>query len=302
VRIGIFSECYQPTLNGVVVSTNTFKDELEKMGHEIFIFAPRTNGFIDKDPDHVFRYPSTTLFGPNDYPIGFPILAPSIAKKAAQLNLDIIHAQHSLAMISHSALKIARHLNIPIVHTYHTLLTEYIHWKIGASIGKSYVKNKSTNFCNYCDQIITPSTPMKKIVESYGVKTPIEVIPTGIDLKEFQNPFSKEELFEKWQVPKDKKILLYLSRIASEKNLDFLFSAVMKLSHKHKDFHLLLVGGGTELPKFKSKAKKIGIDGLTTFADKQPKEIANRFFGTANIFVFPSVTETQGIVIADQLI
>lgn len=301
MRIGIFSECYQPTLNGVVVSTDTFKDELTKMGHEVFIFAPRTKGFVDKDPKHVFRYPSTTLFGPNDYPIGFPVLAPSIAKKAVQLNLDIIHAQHSLAMISHSALKIARQLNIPIVHTYHTLLTDYVHWKIGASLGRWYVKDKSTKFCNKCDQIIAPSTPMKKIVEAYGVKTPIEVIPTGIDLKEFQNPFSKEELYSKWQVPKDKKILLYLSRIASEKNLDFLFEAVAKIAKNRKDFHLLLVGGGTELPKFKSKAKKIGIDSITTFTDKQPKEIANRIFPAADIFVFPSITETQGIVIAEAM-
>lgn len=301
MRIGIFSECYQPTLNGVVVSTDTFKNELEKMGHEIFIFAPRTKGFVDKDTDHVFRYPSTTLFGPNDYPIGFPILAPSIGKYAKKLDLDIIHAQHSLGMISHSALKIARQLNIPIVHTYHTLLTEYIHWKIGAGLGKWYVKDKSTKFCNYCDQIISPSTPMKEIIEAYGVKTPIEVIPTGIDLKEFQNPFSRDELFEKWQVPKDKKILLYLSRIATEKNLDFLFSAIVKLSSRNHDFHLLLVGGGKEFGSFKEKAKKIGIDSITTFTNKQPKEIANRFFGAADIFVFPSITETQGIVIAEAM-
>lgn len=301
MRIGIFSECYQPTLNGVVVSTETFKDELVKMGHEVFIFAPRTKGFVDKDPKHVFRYPSTTLFGPNDYPIGFPVLAPYITKKAKSLDLDIIHAQHSLGMISTSALKIARSLNIPIVHTYHTLLTEYIHWKIGASLGKKYVKDKSIDFCNKCDQVITPSTPMKEIVESYGVKTPIEVIPTGIDLKEFQNPFSREELHSKWQVPKDKKILLYLSRIASEKNLDFLFESVAKIAKNRNNFHLLLVGGGKELEKFKTEAKKIGIDSITTFTDKQPKEIANRIFPAADIFVFPSITETQGIVIAEAM-
>lgn len=301
MRIGIFSECYHPTLNGVVVSTDTFVSELEKMGHEFYIFAPKTRNYIDKDTDHVFRYPSTSLFGPDDYPIGFPALSPKIKQKALSLNLDLIHAQHSLGMVSHSGLKIARMLNIPIVHTYHTLLTEYIHWKVGANWGKWYVKTRSANFCNKCDQIITPSNPMKEIVESYGVKMPIEVIPTGIDLKEFQSPFTREELLKKWQVPKDKKILLYLSRVASEKNLDFLFEAVAKVNKKVNNFHFLLVGGGAEFNKFKTKAAKMGIADITTFTDKQPKEIANRFFGAADIFVFPSITETQGIVIAEAM-
>lgn len=301
MRIGIFSECYHPTLNGVVVSTDTFAGELKKMGHEIFIFAPQTKGFKDKNTDHIFRYPSTTIFGPNDYPIGFPFLAPNVFEKALELKLDIIHAQHSLGMISRSALRLARFLNIPIVHTYHTLLTEYIHWKVGSKIGKWYVKTKSAKFCNLCDQIVTPSTPMENIVKDYGVKTPIEVIPTGINLEEFQNPFTREELIEKWQIPKDKKILLYLSRIASEKNLDFLFEAIAKVYKTQKNFHVLLVGGGVELNKFKTKARKIGISEICTFTDKQPKEIANRFFGVGDIFVFPSTTETQGIVIAEAM-
>lgn len=301
MRIGIFSECYHPTLNGVVVSIDAFRLELEKMGHEVFIFAPATRGYKDEDATHIFRFPSTTLFGPNDYPIGFPLFAPSVSKKIAELNLDIIHAQHSLGMISKLGLKIARKKKIPIIHTYHTLLTDYIHWKIGSNIGKWYVRTMSTSFCNKCDQVIAPSPSMKKIILDYGVNVPIEPIPTGINISDFQNPFSRDDLFSKWGIPKDKKILLYLARIATEKNIDFLFEAVKKISQKRSDFHLIMAGGGKELNDFKKKADRIGIGKITSFTNKMPKKDAERMFGAADIFVFSSISETQGIVISESM-
>jgi len=299
MKIGIVSECFDPTLNGVTVSIHTFKDVLEKK-HEIFILAPQARGYNDIR-DNIFRYPSTTLFGPNDYPIAFPIFAPQVTKKVKELGLDIIHAQHSLGMLSALGMNLAEHLNIPIVHTYHTLLTGYVNWKVGASIGRWFVKTRSTSYCNRCDQIVTPSDAMKEIILGYGVKTPIETIPTGIDLSEFQNPYSRDELFEKWQIPRDKKLLLYLSRVAREKNLDFLLDSIAEMSKKRHDFHLIIVGGGQELSDYKKKAAQMGFEKVITFTDKQEKPVANRFFGAADIFVLPSVTETQGIVISEAM-
>lgn len=293
MRIGIFSECYHPTLNGVTVSIDSFMEILGKK-HEYFIFAPAARHFRDIEKN-IFRYPSTTLFGPNDYPIALPFLAPSIKKKVKALGLDIIHAQHSLGMLSAAGLKFARQTNIPIVHTYHTLLVEY-----APSIATGYIKSKSTAFCNQCDQVITPSDAMKEIILGYGVKTPIETIPTGISLDDFQHPYSRDELFDRWQIPRDKKLLLYLSRVAKEKNLDFLFDAIKMLSQKRHDFHLVLVGGGKELPVYQNKAKALGLGSVITFTDKQEKENANRFFGIGP-FVFPSLTETQGIVVSETM-
>lgn len=283
----------------MTVSIHSFEEVLEKK-HEIFIFAPRTCDYKES-ADNVFRYPSVTWFGPNDYPIAFPIFAPHVTKEVKELGLDIIHAQHSLGMLGKLGMRLAHDLDIPIVHTYHTLLAEYVHWKLGASIGRWFVKTRSTKYCNRCDQIITPSNAMREIILGYGVKTPIETIPTGIDLSEFQNPFSRDELFEKWQIPRDKKLLLYLSRVAKEKNLDFLLNAVVEMKKKRQDFHLVLVGGGKELPDYQKKVIRMGLDEVITFTDKQEKKLANRFFGAADIFVFPSVTETQGIVISEAM-
>lgn len=299
LRIGIFSECYEPILNGVVVSVNTFRQELEKRGHKFFIFTPANYKFRDTSIN-VFRYPA--LPWPKDYPLAFPYLAPFKLANIQDLKLDIIHSQHIFTM-GRLGLKMGRRLDIPVVHTYHTLITEYAHYVpfIPKKLTQSTIIYLSRRYCNACDQIVTPSSPMKKILRDYGVKTAIEVIPTGVYLENLDNPFHKEVLKTQWQIPEDKKILLYVSRVAKEKNLDFLFQVIKDLAQKRNDFHLLVVGSGPEFKHYQSLVHHMQLDSFVTFTGKQEKEKANRFFGAADIFVFPSVTETQGIVITEAM-
>ena len=301
MRIGIFTECYLPTLNGVVVSIETFRKELEMRGHKFFIFAP-ANKKRQGDENNVCRYPSFNWPGQGHYPIAFPVLsAASTVKRAGNLKLDIIHTQH-LFSIGKLGLRVGRRLGIPVVHTYHTLIAEYTHYvPLFSGISRGIIIGMSRRYCNACDEVITPSPSMKKVLLSYGVRTPIEPIPTGVDLGVFKSHFDKEVLRTKWHILENKKILLYVSRIAKEKNLDFLFGAIQKLSLKRQDFHLLMVGGGPELGNFQNKVKELGLETLVTFTDMQEKTVANRFFGAADIFVFPSITETQGIVITEAM-
>lgn len=299
MRIGIFTECYHPILNGVVVSIDTFKSELEKRGHQFYIFAPK-NPHCQDNPSNVFRYPA--LPWPKDYPLAFPYLAPLQNSQISDLNLDLIHTQHMFAM-GRLGLNIAHRLDIPIVHTYHTLISEYAHYVplVPKTLTKKVIVRLTRNYCNNCSQIVTPSPSMKKTLRSYGVKTPIEAIPTGIYLEHFENPYHQGVLRTKWQIPEDKKILLYISRIAREKNLDLLFQAIKKLSKQRNDFHLLMVGGGPELNHYQQFVREHQLSALVTFTGMQKKEDANRFFGAADIFVFPSITETQGIVITEAM-
>ena len=300
MRVGIFSECYKPTINGVVVSIESFREELEKRGHKFFIFTSSTQDYREKDPSHVFRFPSVKTFT-KDYPLAIPSFAPFKTDHILNMGLDLIHSQHMFSM-GRLGLRIARKLNIPIVHTYHTLISEYTHYiPLFPGLAESSVTRISRNYCNACDQVITPSPSMKKILRSYGVSAPIESIPTGVNLEDFKNPYHKELLRSKWKIPEHQKILLYLSRVAREKNLDFLFSVVKKLAKKRNDFHLLLVGGGPELDHYQDFVHKADLDSRVTFTGMQEKKEANRFFGAADIFVFPSITETQGIVITEAM-
>lgn len=302
MRIGIFTECYHPTLNGVVVSIDTFKESLEKRGHEFFIFTTENPGFKEKNPK-VFRYSSLLPFQSKGgrYPIAWPQIARLQARRIAPYNLDLIHSQHLLGL-GLLGLKVSKILNLPSILTYHTLLVEYAHYfPIFPSLVKRWLISKSRQYANLYDQIVTPSPLMKKVLRSYGVTTPIESIPTGVNLDDFKNPFTKKDLRKKWQIGEYQKILLYVSRVAREKNLDFLFEAIEILASRRDDFHLLMVGGGPEFEYYKQAITNWGLKPFVTFTGMQEKKEANRFFGAADIFVFPSITETQGIVITEAM-
>jgi glycosyltransferase involved in cell wall biosynthesis len=303
-KVAIFTECFTPTTNGVVVSVKTFQEILKPFGWEYIIFAPSSRGFLDFDPSKVIRYPSFTWFSPKDYPLAVPFLAPRQTKKIFALKPVLVHTQHMFIM-GKLGLNLGKKLHVPVIHTYHTLIAEYTHYAGFLSpLVKKYLIWKSRKYCNACDQIVTPSTQMKEVLVKYGVKTPIKVIPTGIKPENFAKPFTREEISQKWpSVPKDKVLVLYVSRVAKEKNLEMYFKAIKMLSEINKNFHLLIVGGGPELDYFKNLAKEMKIDHCVTFAGMIPKGPGvDKIFGASDIFAFPSVTETQGIVIAEAMV
>lgn len=302
MRIGIFSECYHPVLNGVVISIDTFREALEKRGHEFFIFTTAVPDYRETDP-RVKRFPCMIPFAPKGgrYPISWPRIASLDAEDISNYNLDLIHSQHLLGL-GHFGLKIGKILKIPTILTYHTLLAEYTHYfPLFGPLVRAYLISQSRAISNKYDQVVTPSPSMKKVLRSYGVRRPIEPIPTGVDTSDFKNSISRAEIEKKWHIPQKTKLLLYVSRVAREKNVDFLLEAVRNLAKKRGDFSLLLIGGGPELNEFRRLVKSWGLSQRIVFTDMLPKKETNRYFGAADIFIFSSVTETQGIVVTEAM-
>jgi glycosyltransferase involved in cell wall biosynthesis len=285
-------------MNGVVVSIDTFKEEMEKRGHQYFIFAPRTKKYIDKEKN-IFRLPSIALPKQNYYPIALTPFAPWVDETVKNLNLDIIHCQHLFSMGS-LGLKIGRKQHIPVVYTYHTLIAEYNNYfPFFDKVIKNFIISRSKNFCNECDQIITPSEAMKLVLYKYGVRKPIEVIPTGIKTENFKKINS--HLFKaKHNISENEKLLLYVGRLAEEKNLKFLFKAFKKVREKHQT-RLIIVGGGPQENEYKKLCYDLKINEYVLFTGYLKKEETEQMFGIADMFVFPSITDTQGIVITEAM-
>lgn len=303
MKIGIFTECYTPVMNGVVVSVLSFKKSLEERGHEVMIFAPE---HPEAKSEHgVYRFPSISDRKGRLYPVIFPSvsLQNTYLPEEVIKDLDIIHTQHMFTA-GRLARFAAQKYNKPLVYTYHTLIAEYAHYTgILAPITRAYLENMSKRFCNTCDQIIAPSGSLKAILKKYGVKTPIEVIMTGINPEAYKRASIQEckQIKEKYKIPEEKKILLYLSRIAKEKNIDFLLKAYIKIREKYPECHLLMVGGGPEEEQVRQQLTAYGLQKYVTMTGMLPKEEANKMFGIADLFVFPSYTETQGIVVAEAM-
>lgn len=299
MKIGIFTDSYLPTPTGVAVSVETFRKSLEQSGHDVYIFAPQFKDYKDQISG-VYRFPSFFIPIRKDAPIVWPFINFDI-DTIKKMNLDIIHTMHFFT-IGTFGLKVAKKLDIPLVHTYHTNYEEYAKNYVPGffvPIAKKYLISRSKNYCNKCDLIISPSPSMARQIRSYGVTTKIEPLPTGINPEEFK-PISNIEFRKKYKIRKDGKLLLFVGRLGEEKNISFLIDSFVKVLAK-VDANLVLIGSGPSVDLYKNTVKAKGIKDKVYFLGFLPKKEVNASYGTCDVFSFPSVTETQGIVVIEAM-
>ncbi len=294
LKVGIFTEVYHPTMNGVVVSIDTFKKELARLGVESIVVVPMSRGAAQEEG--VIRLPSLPV-NP-DYPLPLPWLSPVYNHIALQ-GLNLIHTQHPFLM-GRLGLKAARRLRLPIVTTYHTLIVEYAktHGKL-VPFGPDLMRWISRAYCNAVDLVITPSPSMKRELVRYGVTTRIEVNQTGIYLDDFRH--SKLDVRQEFSIPKDRRVLLYVGRLSDEKNIKMLLTAFRIVRHENPQVHLLFVGSGPQQKEYVSLCRRLNILDNVTFAGFLTKDKTNAIFPAVDLFVFPSLTDTQGIVIMEAM-
>ena len=300
MRIGIFSESYEPVLNGVTVSILTLTRELKRLGHEIWVFAPGFPGHKDVE-NRVFRFPSVRTYKARDYPLAIPYL-PRLTERVKNLNLDIIHT-HTPFMLGWLGLRLAKRLGIPIISTNHTWYTEYAHYfpLFPIALTRSFIVGMLRRYYSQCDGVVVPSGPIVELLQGYGVRTPIYVIPTGNSLDTSRDPEAHSRIRGERGIPAKARVLLYVGRLAREKNLDLLFQAFERLARKHGDIYLLIIGGGPHEVACRNMAAKLECAGRIVFTGYVPREKVAKYYSAGDLFAFPSTTETQGLVLVEAL-
>jgi len=298
MKIGFFTDSYRPYISGVVRSIDTFSRELMRRGHEVYIFAPRypRNG---GEEVNIYRFPSFhTPFYPEFY-IGLPIPWPA-KRYVSDWDLDVIHV-HSPFMLGHLGAFLARKLDLPLVFTYHTLYDQYIHYfPIATGLVKKGVITIARDFCNRCNLVITPTGIIKDLLAGYGITTPIVSIPTGIQPERFRSG-DTNYLKNSFGIPPEDKILLFVGRIGKEKNLDYLLDAFFLVLQKNRQVSLVLVGSGPTMDDLQARTREMGISGKVIFTGLLEPDVVAGAYKSADIFVFPSVTETQGLVLVEAM-
>lgn len=300
MRVGIFTESYEPIVNGVSVCVTTLRDELEKRGHEVFVFAPRFEGHVD-GRDNVFRFPSKHTVFMRDYPFPVPF-APELRRRFESLKLDIVHTQTPF-LLGMVGAKWARGCGVPLVSTNHTLYTEYVHYVPvrPKAITRSALIHLMRRYYSGCDAVVVPSGPVEKMLRSYGVKTRVQVIKTGVVPTPEPDRARRTEVRERFGVAGGASLLLYVGRVAREKNLTMLLRAFRKVLENYPETRLAVVGGGPALAETEQFARELGVSGSVEFVGMLPRAQIDPIYGAADIFVFPSTTETQGIAICEAL-
>ncbi|MEG1990089.1 MAG: glycosyltransferase family 4 protein [Clostridia bacterium] len=310
MRIGIFTDTYHPDINGVVTSIKMLEREMKKRGHEVYVFSPSKHAPTENE--NLYMLKSIPLFVAKKFKYRVATFySRTIAKEIKELNLDIVHTQSEFSLPLFGKI-ISRKFNIPFIHTYHTMWEDYMHYIIPVKGGrniypKRFARTVSKAFVRKAECIITPSKKTEKYLKyKCGVKNkPIYIIPTGIDIEPF-NPsnFSidiKNNLKQKLGIKKDEKVVLFLGRIAEEKSVDQIISAIPEVFKKLTNTKLVLVGEGPAKEDLILLSKKLNIQDKVIFTGAVPWEQVSLYYSIGDVFVNTSTTETQGLTFIESM-
>lgn len=200
------------------------------------------------------------------------------------------------------AKKIAKNLHIPLIHTYHTVYEDYTHYfSTNIVLGKTVVKKLTKSILGKTDCVIAPTEKIRKMLVNYGVNQPIEVIPTGIELEKYKKITDEHDLIslkKELNIPQGTLILLFVGRLADEKNIDELlrYSALL-----NRNSMLLIVGDGPEKVRLEKLVLELGIAGRVRFVGMICPDEVSKYYHAADLFVSASTSETQGLTYIEAL-
>ena len=299
MKILITTDWYAPVVNGVVVSVLLLQRELEKLGHEVRVvtLAPGLRSFRKGQVYYIGSVDAGKIYPGARLRLG---RSGALLRQLEEWGPDIVHSQCEFSTLR-VAMAIARRMDVPVVHTYHTVYEDYTHYlPIGKRTGKYVATTLSRRVCRRVACVVVPSGKVERLLRSYGVKRRIEVIPTGIDLSAYRqapDPKRQEELRKKLGIPKGKRVLLYLGRMAKEKGLEELMEYLAQAGRK--DAVLLLVGDGPDREEALACAREKKLPVI--FAGMVPHGEVPDYYRLGDIFVTASTSETQGLTYFEAL-
>lgn len=310
MKIGIFTDTYNPVTSGVVTSINMVEQELKKRGHEVYVFTT-SKSVQPNENQTLYMLNSIPLLIAKQYKNRIATFySREIAKQIKEIGLDIVHTQTEFSVGAFGKI-ISRKYDIPFIHTYHTMWEDYVHYISpikGRNIRlKRLVRTFSRAFVRKAECVITPSNKTAKYLKyKCNVKNkPIYIIPTGIDIAPFKSSnFSLEEknkLKESLGIKQDEKVILFLGRVASEKSIDVLMDVMPSIFKDHPNYKFLIVGDGPSKKSLEEQAKKLNIENKVIFTGKVPWNEVPKYYNLGDVFVNASITETQGLTFIEAM-
>ncbi|WP_320823941.1 glycosyltransferase [Reinekea sp.] len=304
LKIAMFTNNYLPFIGGVPISIDRLRRGLTQLNHRVTVFAPTYSVPLVNEPDaQVVRIPSIGVSRKMKFPFA-NLWSPGIRQQFAAQAFDVVHVHHPY-FLGTKGLNLASRRKIPVVFTYHTRMERYVHYLPlpGEQLKTLMVHFLIRRFANRCQAVITPSISTEEYLRNLGVSAIIETIPTGINLTAYEgHSAAGVAALRVYYAQPDERLLISVSRLAKEKNLDFLIDGIHKVKqHSGVPFKLLLVGDGPERHHLEQKVIAAGLQQQVVFAGSMaPAEVVEAYLA-ADIFVFASTSETQGMVLLEAM-
>jgi glycosyltransferase involved in cell wall biosynthesis len=302
MKILFISDVYFPRINGVSTSIETFRNEMGQMGHTVHLIAPEYLTSCT-DETNILRITARAVpLDPEDRLMRYGEVMQHLDRLRRE-HYDIIHIQTPF-VAHYLGTKLSRLLEIPCVETYHTFFEEYLHHYIPfipknamRHVARVFSRHQGNSLCG----MVVPSHPMHQVLKGYGITTPTEVIPTGIEPESFQ-PGDREGFRHKYGIKQDRPVLLFVGRVAFEKNIEFLIQVVAEVKKTIDDVLFLVAGEGPALKNLEKNVKQMKLSENIRFIGYLERYTElNNCYRCADIFIFASRTETQGLVLLEAM-
>lgn len=297
LRLGFFTEIYHPVVNGVVASVDALADGLRARGHQVYCFAPRMPGYPEPDGP-VFRMPSLPLPTRTAYRLTLPFVSRRNLNGIVK-RLSLIHV-HSPFVTGWMGMRYARRYGMPLVYTYHTQLEAYAHYvPFDPNLTRFATSRLTRAFANAADAVVVPTPAMAARLGDLGVTARIEVVPSGIDVARFGSGRRDQALRARLGVERDDRMLLYVGRLAKEKSIELLLGALVHA--RDERLKLIVAGDGPHRRELERRSQEAGVSGSTRFLGTVERHELPDLYASADAFLMPSMTETQGLVLVEAL-
>ncbi len=299
LRLAFFTNTFLPDRNGVANCIATFRAELMRRGHEVYVFAPAPASGEDPvaDDPAVIRFPSVPLFN-MDYAAAMPF-SRRASRTLQQVEFDLVHTHHPLWVGVWGALYARRH-RLPLVatmHTHYELFARYV--PLPQGLVKAYLRRRIRRYCNRCHLVTTPAPSNARRLVKLGVKVPVEVVPNPIDPAPFEaadggavrSQYGLEGCF----------VFGFVGRLSPEKRLDVVLKAAAKVFQAVPGARLMIVGDGPERGELKALARRLGIADRIVFTGGIEHSRIASFQAALDVFVTASIAETQPLAYAEAM-
>ena len=310
MRVLFVSDVYFPRVNGVSTSIRTFRQDLATCGVETLLVVPSyvqsgapLSGDSPPDEPGILRVPSSGIpKDPEDRRMQWGGLN-RVLSTIPRGQVDVVHIQ--TPFIAHyAAARFARRNGLPCVATYHTFFEEYLHHYVPVlprSIGRYLARSFTRSQCADVQALIAPSDPMRDVLLEYGVSTPIHVLPTGLPADRF-NPGIAERFRTEQGIPAGRPLVTYVGRVAHEKNIEFLVKVFVEVRKTVPEAMLVIAGEGPAREPLRQLVARLGLEKDVHFAGYLDRNTGLLdCYAAANVFVFASRTETQGLVLLEAM-
>lgn len=297
MRIGMLVDGYKPYISGVTNFVEINKVFLEQDGHQVYVFT-----FGDEKADDengsIIRSPGMPITDQGVY------LSFRYSRHAQKLlnTMDVLHVHHPF-LSGQLAIRYTRGRGIPVLFTNHTRYDLYAKAYLPilpGEISESFLRNYLPSFCRAVDQVIAPSPGLRDVLIRLGVDVPIEVVPNGVDMRRVRGdiqPINRRELgFEEQDI-----VLIFVGRLAPEKNLIFLLRAFAGVNQAVDNLRLVLVGDGPDHDNLIDRVRHMELSDKVHFTSRISYEDVPRYLSLADAFVTASVSEVHPLSVIEAM-